>query len=220
MADVFKFEVAMGTSAAIGERLKKRHDELELRMVQCRGAHEAGQHLSKKFQELQAVAKAECDDLELEMEERKRIVKYINNCALLAEKFSADQIKYTKHLMGKLEGVEDAMKIVEGVFKSEEAQMLRRVAEEDGVAPPRQIRLVDTIPEISAPVQKTEPAPLPPKPEVEIEEGPRPITEEDIKAFARRFNVAQLEKEAEKVGVSSKGRKTDVARRILEAKAG
>ena len=225
MADVFKFEVAMGTAGVIGERLKKRHDELELRVLQCRGAHEAGKHLSKKFQEMQTVAKAECDELDLEMDERKRVSKYINNCALLAEKFSSDQITLMKHLAGKLDGINDAMKIVEQIFKSEEGQMLRAVAEEKGLepaTPPRHIRLVNEIPDMPVVQPEPEPAPKPapepaPKPVVKGEHIP---SEEEIKAYARKFNVAQLTTEAERVGVSTKGRKTDIARRILEALAG
>jgi hypothetical protein len=222
MADVFKFEVAMGTAGVIGDRLKKRRDELELRTLQCRGAHDAGKYLSKKFQEMQAVAKAECDELELEMDERKRIVKYINNCALLAEKYSSDQITLTKHLAGKMDGINDALKIVETIFKSEEAQMLRVVAAEQGVEPPveapRVIRLVNEIPDM--PVEP-EPAPEPePEPEPAPVHQRHEITEADIKAYARKYNAAQLTTEAERVGVSTKGRKTDIARRILEALAG
>ena len=225
MADPFKHEVAMGTAAKIGNLLSSRHSELELRIVAAKGAQDAAITLSSKMQELQAVVAGECEADGVDIDVHKRVAKHVNNCALLCQKFGLDQAKRRELLRGKLEGVGEAMAIANQIFKVEEAQLerARKVEEELAAAPQlNHLKEVPPLPPSEAPQASDQPEEPEPPQETSPQESIKPnkptVSDEEVRDYARKHGQKALVKEAKVAGVSPHGRKTALARKILEAK--
>lgn len=196
MADVFKYEVAMGTAAKIGSVLKKRQHELDRRIVQHRGAHEAGLVLSKKMQEYQLLIKKEVEDEDLAPEIHKRMARHVTNCALHAEKYAADQVRQIEHLRGTLAGIDEAVLLVDQIFKVEEIGMQRVIDAEKEAA--EQDLLEEEL--VSS----------------KNNGASKEATPDEIRELMGKEDKAGLIKLAVKAGVSSQGSKATIAKRILE----
>lgn len=195
MADAFKYEVAMGTAAKIGNALKQRKKELEQRIIQRKGAQEAALVLSKKIQEYQLIVKQEVDAADIDVEIHKIIARHVTNCALHAEKYAQHQVAEMVDLRGKLGGIDEAITVVDQVFKAEEIGKQRAEELEE---------------ESSAPVE-------PPEVEEPKENGSSPeASPDEIRELMSKHDKAKLILMAGKAGVSSQGSKAAIAKRILE----